>query len=141
MTEKATTSDYVGRGEEGKVLVETVTLEIDGEEKDHEIVSANRGFINEIENMDPETLQSEGIERMLEKYRTPDFRNEEGEVPSETIDRIPFPLVKTLMDGVLIASGIDPERARDENPFGDNESGETKNPAEMSKKERAQTMR
>jgi len=101
----ASVSDFVARDESGEPTT-TAEVEINGEPLEVEFVPATKGFMSELDGMDPEEVEDEGMRRVLEHYRTPDFR-EDGTVPQETVDNIPLPRLGELFDTYLIGSGVD----------------------------------
>lgn len=114
MPETADVSDFVARDGDENSLTVTEEIELNGEPKEVEFVPATRGFMNELDAMDPEEVEDEGIPKVLAKYRSPDFRNGDGTVPDETADNIPMNRLNKLFNAFLIGSGVDQEAI--ENP-------------------------
>lgn len=114
MTRNADVNDFVARDEDGDSLAVEETIELDGDDVTVKFVPATRGFMNEIDAMDADEVENEAIPRVLKKYRTPDFRNDAGEVPDETVDSIPLPRLNKLFNAFLIGSGVEEEAI--ENP-------------------------
>lgn len=113
MPENATTDDFVARDESSDPLTVETTVEVGGGEKTVEVIPATRGFLNELDAMSEEKFESDGVTRILGKFRTPDFR-EGGEVPDDLVDDIPMPRLDSLIEGFLKASGVEEEAL--ENP-------------------------
>lgn len=134
MTRKADVNDFVSRGEDSEPLTVTEDITLDGDTVTVEFVPATKGFMNELDAMESEAIEDEGIPRVLEHFRSPDFRDETGEVPTDIADNIPLPRLNKLFDAFLIGSGVDEEAV--ENP---EEYAEGNIP--MDKSERAKEMR
>lgn len=114
MPRDADASDFLARDEDGDSLTVSEEVEIDGEQLTVEVIPATRGFMSELEEMGEDEIESDGFQRVLEKYRKPDFRNGDGEVDMATVDSIPLPRLNKLFNTFLIASGV--EREALENP-------------------------
>jgi len=134
MTRDADVSDFVARGDDENPLTVSEDIELNGETVTVEFIPATKGFMNELDAMGAEQIEDEGIPKVLEHYRKPDFRNSNGEVGDETVDNIPLPRLNKLFDAFLVGSGVDEEAI--ENP---EEYAEGNIP--MDKSERAQEMR
>ena len=135
MTRDADVSDFVARGDDSEPLTISESIELNGETVEVSFIPATKGFMNELDAMGPDQIEDEGIPKVLEHYRKPDFRASNGEVEDETVDNIPLPRLNKLFDAFLVGSGVDEEAI--ENP----EEYAEGNLPDMDKSERAKEMR
>jgi len=135
MTRDADINDFVARDEDGDSLTVTEDIDVNGDTLTVEFVPATKGFMNELDAMGADEIEDDGLPRMLEKFRTPDFRDESGNVPSETVDNIPMPRLNKLMDAFLVGSGVSEEALENAEEYAEG------NLPEMDKSDRAQEMR
>jgi len=135
MPRDADVSDFVARDDDEDPLTVTEEIQLNGSMVNVEFIPATKGILNELDAMDPDAVEDEGIPQVLEKYRKPDFRDSNGDVGDETVDNIPLPRLNKLFDAFLVGSGVDEDAL--ENP----EEYVEGNLPEMDKQERADEMR
>jgi hypothetical protein len=135
MTRDADVSDFVARDDDENPLTVSDTIELEDDTIEVEFIPATKGIMNELDSMEAEDIEDKGIPKVLERYRKPDFRNEDGDIEESVVDNIPIPRLNKLFDTFLTGSGVDEEAI--ENP----EEYVEGNLAEMDKQERAREMR